>query len=96
MKTQKIISLTGYTAENIPATPQNADQVTYFRNAKNTLHAIVMDTGLICIQTQKDHYILNPHDSIENLFTGVLNGIKVHFTKKKLVGKLMYWSEDKH
>ncbi len=92
MKTQKIIELMGYTAERIPANTHQTKLITYFRNVKDTIHVEYITDDAVKITTAKDSYVLRKHPQRTNLFLGVLNSIKVHFVRKKIVGKLMYWN----
>lgn len=89
-KKQNIVKLTGMTKENKPATIQQADQVIYFSDGKH-IRVERMTQFTAVLDTKKGRYQLVKHDTL-NIFKGVCNGVKVHFTKKKVTGKLIYWS----
>lgn len=90
-KAQHTVELAGYISPDQPAQTHNADQVMFFCDEGGQF--IVKDHGDdVYLQTHKNGYTLKKHSSIRNLYTGVCAGIKVHVTRKKIVGKLIYWS----
>jgi hypothetical protein len=90
-KEQTIVKLAGYISHDQLAQTHNADQVSYFCDEGGQF-IVKGDGDDVYLQTHKDGYNLKKHPSIQNLYTGICAGTKVHFTKKKLVGKLIYWS----
>ena len=98
-KKQYIVRLSGYTADGVKASTQQGGQVTSFRNERNSVkvtnHSVLESTDqrTVTLETRHGRYILLAHNSIDNLFIGRTNtGIKLHFTKKKIVAKLIYWA----
>ena len=93
MKTQTTVALTGLTKSGTTATTQDGKRVVAFVDVNNRFKVVNSETqGIVTLCTDKGKYPLEIHDSIANLYTGVANDVKVHFTKKKIVGKLIYWS----
>lgn len=95
-KKQHIIKLIGFKADGTKANIREAGQVTSFQNSKKSIRVTHeqpdIDTDLVIVTTADGCYVLQQHDTIINMYMGVLaNGIKAHFTKKKLVAKLIYW-----
>lgn len=92
MKTQTIVTLKGMTKTG-HATTQDGNKVVTFVDDKHLFKVVNSETqGIVILCTAKGNYSLEVHVSIANLYTGVANGVKVHFTKKKIVGKLIYWA----
>ena len=92
-KTQRTIKLAGVIgSDNIPAKTHQAEYIRVFADADNKFNIRKMTDGNVQLGTKKGCYTLAKHPSIENLFTGICNGVKCHFTKKKIVGKLVYWA----
>ena len=89
-KIQRIVQLTGLTVEGEPAKTHQADQVVGFGN-KN-FQVCPDSNGDYRLRTAARLYVLSPHATIKNLYTGTCNGIKVHFCPKKIVAKLIYWA----
>jgi hypothetical protein len=90
-KQQHFVKLAGYIEDHQLAKTHNADQVSYFCDEDGQF--IVKGDGEdVYLQTHKNGYSLKKHPSIQNLYTGICAGTKVHFTKKRIVGKLIYWS----
>lgn len=90
-KEQTIVKLAGYTREG-KANTSDADRVTDFKDINNNFEIMNSEGSSLLLTTSKGQYTLTAHPSIENLFTGICAGTKVHFTKKRIVGKLIYWS----
>ena len=82
MKTQKRIALTG---TNSSAYGEWLDFSSADVNVK--IHRNVEAV----IRTSKGEYKLTKH-SVNNIYVGVINGIKVHLTHKAWVGQLIYWA----
>jgi len=92
-KTQTTLAVNGYLKDGSRAQTHNADQVKSFRNPKGSIIIRAMLGSSVTVTTTEGIYELSKHPTIKNLFTGITdNGIKMHFTKKKIVGKLIYWS----
>lgn len=91
-KEQHTVALAGYLANGERAASHNASEVRYFSDAFENFVVRASADGNVVLHTSKGTYPLVKHPSIKNLFTGVCAGIKVHMTKKKLVGKVIYWS----
>jgi len=90
-KLQHTVKLVGYTNDGLVAKTHQADSVKMFQD--QDLNFSVSNTEMgVKVSTNKGIYILSPHGSIENLWTGVCGSIKVHFTKKKVVAQLIYWA----
>ncbi len=92
-KTEHQLCLFGFTADNEVAKPHQANQVIKFEDPEGKVMIYENPVGTFKMVTRKGTYAFTPHGSIQNLFTAVTHdGVKIHFTKKKLVGKLIYWS----
>ena len=90
-KKQHTVRLAAYTSKGIACGTHEADQVHLFRNDKNTVHVKYVDANTVLVITHKNQYPLTKHSTITNLWCGVTDdGIKVHFTMKKIVGKFIY------
>ena len=63
-------------------------EVTYF-HAKGVSVIDITPESVTLMRPHKS-YTLKKHKSL-NIYCGECNGIKVHFTKKKLVATLIYW-----
>ncbi|MCP4718194.1 MAG: hypothetical protein GY860_01950 [Desulfobacteraceae bacterium] len=92
MKTQHTIPVTGRILDGDTAKTQQASEVSYFMDTKKQFRIHGITNESVIVNTNKGSYTLDAHATIANLFTGIASGIKVHFTKKKIVGKLIYWS----
>jgi hypothetical protein len=91
-KKQTIVKVNGYTKAGILAKTHNASEVRSFRNAKGSIKVTSVAGGNVLLHTHKGVYILRPAVNGNNLYTGRADDIIIHFTKKKLVGKVIYWS----
>lgn len=89
-KVQHTIKLAGCKSDNTVAKTHEAFQVVSFMHPNFKVNTYEM--GYAMVETAKGSYKLDLHNSIENLYTGFCNGVKCHFSKKKIVGKLIYWS----
>jgi len=89
-KTQHTIKLAGLLSNGSTAKTHEAWQVVGF--ASDNFKVSVYAAGYAIVETAKGSYQLGLHDTIEDLYTGICNGVKCHFTKKKIVGKLIYWA----
>lgn len=90
MKINTVLHLTGKTSNNTVAKTHQATEVVAFSN--NNVRVNLNLNGSITVKTKNGTYVLTAHPTIVNLWTGIAQGIKVHFTKKKIVGKLIYWA----
>jgi hypothetical protein len=91
-KKQHIIKLAGCTVKGEICKTHQASLVHTFRDVNNYIHVFVNAKNARVVSFH-DEYTLAPHASIDNLWTGVSRkGNKVHFTKKKVVAKLIHWS----
>jgi hypothetical protein len=90
-KKQHFVKLAGYVSHDQLAQTHNASEVCFFSDEGGQF-IVKSDGDNIYLQTHKDGYRLKKHPSIKNLYTGICAGTKVHFTKKRIVGKLIYWS----
>ena len=94
MSNQKIIKLHGILADgNKAKTHQAADVIAF--EAKGVI-VKVYDKGspedhYVVVTTAKGDYTLPKSKAIINMYCGTARGIKVHFTAKKIVAKLIYW-----
>ena len=94
-KQQHTIKLAGYKSDGTLANTHEGDQVVVFKNTTNSIHVrqTCINSNQVRVLTHDGRYILRSHGSIANLYTVKLaNGLKMHFTKKKLVAKLIYWA----
>lgn len=93
MAKEQTIRVIGYTNNNLVARTYEAGLVVKFENFSGTVMMYENPAGDYRMITQKGSYILKPDPSKSNQFIGIVgDGIKARFTKKKLVGKLIYWS----
>jgi hypothetical protein len=91
-KVQHSIKLVGRTVKGEVCKTHQAGLIHYFCSPQLFIH-VLKDGKNVTVSTFKYNYTLTPHASIDNLWTGVSpNGAKTHFTKKKIVAKLIYWS----
>ena len=92
-KEQKIIKLTGKHSDGGKA--KYANKVSYFHGQFNkSEHQVTVfniTDKYATVATVKGQYTLTKHDTL-NIYQGECNGIKVHFTKKKIVAQLIYWA----
>ncbi len=91
-KKQHIIPVAGHILGGDKATPQQTREIAYFMDTNKLFHIHGITEESILVDTFKGSYTLKAHATIKDLFTGIANGIKIHFTKKKIVGKLIDWS----
>lgn len=91
-KTNVVLQLTGKMSNGMVAKTHQAAKVIGFTNNRVSVTKGLKDSVILTTITQKGVYTLKPHPSIDNLWTGVANNVKVHFTKKKIVAKLIYWA----
>jgi len=93
-KEQHIVKMAGYLKDGTKAKTHQANQVHEFRDEK----------GIFTIRNAssiKTRYVVTPKSKTRlqasafhhNVFMGKAdNGVKIHFTQKKVVAKLIYWS----
>ena len=92
-KSQHNVPLAGYTADGKKANTQQADKVVVFWSADFTFKVRNSASKGLVLTTAKGSYKLTPHMSIANKWTCRTNtNIICHFSKKKLVAKLIYWA----
>ena len=91
-KQQHNIKLQGHLLDGQIAKTHQADLVRCFKSADNKFIIKSAGNGLVQITTAKGSYQLKKHPVIENLYFGQCRNIKCHFTMKKVVAKLIYWS----
>lgn len=90
-KTERQIPLVGVTESGDPA--RIGSEVKYFTSDDGKVTVRNSASKGTVLITNKGQYPLVPHESIANLFrTKTDQGIKIHFTKKKVVAKLIYWA----
>ena len=89
-KVQHTIKLSGCKSDFTIAKAHEASQVIAFMNPNFRVDTYAM--GYALVETAKGTYRLDPHPSIDSLYVGICNGIKCHFTKKRVVAKLIYWA----
>ncbi len=93
MTKEQTISVIGYTHSNRIARIYEAGQVVKFENVSGTVFMYETPTGDFRVITRKGSYILKPDPSQDNRFTGIVgDGIKCHFMKEEIAGKIIYWS----
>lgn len=95
-KKQHNIKLYGCKSNGIVAKTHEADKVVYFTDINRVWRVITVegsDTAWVKTDNFNMTYKLKKHGSITNLWTGKMGQTKTHFTKKKVVAKLIYWSE---
>lgn len=95
-KAQHEVKLVGRLADGSIAKTHQANEVVGFSDEANNIKLWpvpddMLLSGDFFLQTSKGRYILKKHDSL-NLFQGKVNGCKIHFTKKKVIAKLIYWA----
>lgn len=92
-KKQHIVKLNGVMANGEIAKTHQADEVVAFTD-ENSIFRIPVSVGTHrYVTTVKGSTLLEKVATSHNMFVGVAaNGIKIHFTHKKIVGKLIYWS----
>lgn len=93
MKKEYKVKLFGVLADGTKAKTHQAAEVVMFTNEKRSIQVPLNHSRQQKVITAKGEYILDAHESIKNLYTGITwQGIKMHFTKKKLVAALIYWA----
>ena len=92
MKTQRVIHLTGYIGQTV-ALPYQGSAVEEYRGGKDHYFRInkLEDGSGVILETPKGRYDLSLNKAA-NIYNGIANGVKVHVTLKKTVGKLIYWA----
>ena len=92
-KQQHSIKLYGYIDHVTKAKTHNADKVVLFRNDINSIRIKRTDeeSDNLTMFTHKGSYLLVPHPN-QNIYTAIINGVKVHFSKRKIVGELRFWN----
>lgn len=91
-KQQYNLKMYGYISEHAKAKTSDAKRVRFFQDDDKQFCVVPKSDGSVCVMHNKTAFKLYPHKTIENLFTGEHNGTKYHFTKKKIVGKIVYWA----
>ena len=94
-KKQINVKLVGVLSNGDVAKTHQADRVIAFVNDKRSIRIPVPADScyLVNMITADGSYKLYAHKTIENVWMGfVKNKIKVHFKKKKVVGKIIYWA----
>ena len=91
MKEQKIIKLKGMMLNMEPARNHQADKVVAFMNQEKGVTVKIYE-DYVLVSTKKGDYTLPKSKAIINMYCGTARGIKVHFTAKKIVAKLIYWA----
>ena len=93
MAKEQTIRVIGYTNNNLIARTYEAGLVVKFENFSGTVMMYENPAGDYRIITRKGSYILKPDPSQDNRFTGIIgDGIKCHFMKGEIAGKLIYWA----
>jgi carbonic anhydrase len=94
-KKQTIITLHGVIdIHNTKAKTSDSKKVIAFINDKNSVRLTTSTEGVVTMRTNVAEYTLIKH-ATKNMYIGVIDtvtDIKVHFTHKAIVGKLIYWS----
>lgn len=88
-KTQHGVVLTGFTMNN--AVAKLGKDVVKFCNDTKTITVMNITDNVAVLCTKKGTYNLEKHP-MANRYQGTANGSKVHFTRKKITGKLIYWA----
>ena len=89
MKKQTIIKLVGVLENGSTAKTHQAADVVAFQGDKVS---VIIHKDFVRLSTKKGVYDLPKSKSVINLYQGAARGIKVHFTAKKIVAKLIYWA----
>lgn len=90
-KKQHIVEMTGYVAVDTPATVQQGKDVKRFMDNGNHFCIKNINDKSVELVTAKGSYFLWKSKR-SNIYMGTAAGVKVHFTKKVIVGKLIYWA----
>lgn len=91
-KQLKRIKLYGYLEDHTRAKTHEAKLVAYFSDAeRKQIKTYVINKEIIIVNTRKSQSRLKKHKSL-NYYLGVINGIKVQVSLKKLVGEVRYWA----
>jgi hypothetical protein len=90
-KVQRIVKLSGMTLTHDIARTHERNNVAYFLDSEKKFRVANVTENIAELVTAKGNYILNKHQSA-NRYQGTCNGVKVHFTMKQIVGKLIYWA----
>lgn len=92
-KSQHSIPMAGYTKAGDKAKTHMADQVVVFWSKDFTFKVHRSASKGMILTTAKGSYKLTPHMSISNKWTCRTDtNIIIHFSKKKIVAKLIYWA----
>lgn len=91
-KQQHTIKMYGIMQDCSKAKTHQSKDVASFTNEKGSIFVDLIDDNTVEVRTAKGTYALHKHE-VNNLFRGVVgDGIKMHFTKKAVVAKLIYWA----
>lgn len=88
-KSKKSVKLTGLKKDGQAA--RIGSEVRQFQNDKGSIVVKKLPNGNIQVLTHKGQYELVKHDLL-NYYHGVLAGVKVRFTYKKVTARLTYWA----
>lgn len=89
-KQKHVIKLHGIDKDGNKTKSHNACDVVAFVNVNSKIKVQVIDKYEALLITKKDDYLL-VIGNVKNLYQGTCNGVKVHFSKKKIVATLTYW-----
>lgn len=94
-KEQIIIKLVGKLTDGSAAKTHQAGVVTGFSDVDGQFRLWPVPDDMLLsgdyfLQTAKGRYTLKKHATLD-MYQGEVNGCKIHFTHKKIVGKLIYW-----
>ena len=84
------IQLFGVDKQGKKCSSHNAEEVFCFTNNKVKVECATNNN--VAVTSKGETTILKKHQSIDNLWVGVIRGYRTHFSKKKLVASLRYWS----
>ena len=90
-KVQHFVKLSGITLTGDIARTHERNNVAYFLDSEKKFRVANVTDNIAELLTKKDSYILKKHPTA-NRYQGTCNGVKVHFTMKQIVGKLIYWA----
>jgi len=92
VKKNHVVKMKGIKANGLVARTQQVDQIVKFENDTGSIAVSHTGDRNVTIKTNSGEYELTPHATMANLWIGVCNNVKVHYTQKKIVGKVVYWA----
>ena len=85
------IKLQGVKADLTPARVTK-DTTMFLTDETQEIKVVPSADGHIVIITPVEVCILAPHATIKNLWTGLFEGCKAHFSKKAIIAEIRYWN----